>query len=100
MIRQGDVLLKKIDKIPDKTKLEKKNNILAYGEVTGHHHRFESPDVVTMVDPKTNTQYVTLGRDSLLEHEEHENLMIPKGIYEVVIQREFDMAQGVRQVVD
>lgn len=35
--RQGDVLISKINKLPQNLK-RVKNNTLAYGEISGHHH--------------------------------------------------------------
>ena len=105
-IRQGDILLQRIDKLPKE--LKKKNNILAYGEATGHHHRFESGDVSVYID-NGNQQYVEILQDTEIIHEEHgfatenENRKVtptPKGIYRVVQQREHDVVEGIRQVMD
>lgn len=40
MARQGDVLVVKIDKIPEDAKLSE-NKTIAYGEVSGHYHTFQ-----------------------------------------------------------
>jgi len=98
IIRQGDVLLEKVDELPKEAKV-KDDKILAYGEVTGHHHRFEAPQV-TCYTTEGDTQYAVLDQEATLLHEEHENLQIPKGIYKVKIQREFDLMTGIRQVYD
>lgn len=97
LYRQGDVLLKKIDVLPDN--LKPKDKILAYGEVTGHNHKFTSEQVLVFEDVK-HQQFVDVKEEAILEHEEHKHITIPKGLYEVVIQREFDIFQGVRQVLD
>ena len=97
IIRQGDVLLETVDEIPKGSKV-KDDKILAYGEVTGHHHRFETPQVT--VYAQGDTQYAVVDKESTLMHEEHENLQVPKGIYKVKIQREFDLMTGIRQVYD
>lgn len=97
MIRQGDILLKEIEKIPNR--LNEKDKVIALGEATGHSHRFESPNVKVMVDNKGN-QYVKVGQESELIHEEHENVKVPVGNYIVIQQREFDIVEGVRQVSD
>ncbi len=86
--RQGDVLLKEVKAFPDK--LEKKNKILAYGEVTGHKHQFLDKNTLVFTD-KDGQQYVeVLGKSSDLVHEEHAKINIPKGKYEVAIQKEYD----------
>jgi hypothetical protein len=97
MFRQGDVLLREVTKLPNG--LVEKNKILAYGEATGHHHRFESVQVQVFKDDN-GKQFVEVKEPSKLVHEEHAELEIPKGTYVVVTQREFDVIQGIRQVID
>jgi len=96
-IRQGDVLLIEIDKLP--ANLIEKDKTLAYGEVTGHSHRFENSAVCVFKDAKEQ-QYVQVEEESTLIHEEHAYAQVPKGIYEVRIQREVDLLGEVRQVLD
>ena len=98
IFRQGDVLLKQIKELPKGVR-PKEVKVLAYGEFTGHKHQFLGPFSELYIDIEGN-QYVYLGQDSLLAHEEHANMMIPEGIYEVIIQREFDLLEGTRQVAD
>jgi hypothetical protein len=98
IFRQGDVLLRQIKELPKGLK-PKQDKVLAYGEATGHMHLFFNPYTELYVDME-GKQYVYLVEDSLLEHEEHASVMIPQGTYEVVIQREFDLLEGTRQVAD
>ena len=95
--RQGDVLLKKILTIPKNVK--KKDKILAWGEITNHHHKFTAKQALVFAD-KDGKQFCDLEQDCILEHEDHAHLTIPKGKYEVVIQREFDPLEGIRTVLD
>ena len=99
IIRQGDVLLRKIKELPKGIKV--KDKILALGEGTGHSHRFDAsnPNAIVFIDTD-GKQYVQLVETSELIHEEHENVMIPEGNYEVIQQREYDVLQGIRQVMD
>lgn len=98
MIRQGDVLLIPIKGLPED--LKEKDKTIAYGEVTGHHHRFESKQVQVFVDANEQ-QFVQVNKPSKLIHEEHARLEVPKGKYKVVIQREFDILEdSIRQVMD
>jgi len=99
IFRQGDVLLKQINEVPKTAKL-KMDKVLAYGEATGHAHQFTSPFAELYVDVD-GKQYVYLVETAVLEHEEHANVEVPEGTYEVVIQRELDLMQNmVRPVVD
>ena len=92
-IRQGDVLLMKIDKLPE-TSVEK-DNVLARGEATGHSHKIMNGKVLQL----NSQQYVVVEKEAILEHEEHDNIEIPQGIYEVRIQREYNPIEN-RQVMD
>ena len=95
--RQGDVGLLKIQEFPKG--LNKKDNVLALGEVTGHSHRFESKQQLVFQD-ESGQQFVNLKQPQKLIHEEHAHLEIPKGKFKVVLQREFDLVEGIRQVLD
>lgn len=95
-IRQGDVILKKTDNIKGKQE-KKKDTILAYGEVTGHKHQLNG---LILESVFKNQRFVELIDDGTLVHEEHDKVEVPKGKYEVLIQRETDLAGEVRQVMD
>ena len=98
-IRQGDVLLRKINTLPKG--LKEKNKILAYGEITGHHHRFrENLQCVSVFADEQGKQFCDVKSEAVLEHEDHAHLKVPEGKYEVIIQREFDLIEGVRSVCD
>lgn len=114
IIRQGDVLLRPITTAPRgpaKSNMDK--TILAFGETTGHHHRFEHKGVVAFFkegDDAVGAQPIGGGGGTLdrfigeptqivavtipeggadLIHEEHTALHVPAGTYEVVRQREY-----------
>ena len=101
IIRQGDVLLKRVQKKPNGLKEKSRGRIvLAEGEVTGHAHVLTASDVVLMEDPKTGEMWLEVkSGDALLKHEEHAPHAVPMGIYEVVRQREYS-PQEIRRVVD
>jgi len=97
IIRQGDVLLKKVEKIPKGLK-KRDDKTVALGELTGHHHTFSGQ--VCVFGEMGKRQFVDVQQQSVLEHQEHKNIVVPKGKYEVIIQREFSALDGVRQVMD
>ena len=99
--RQGDVLIIKIDKLPDELQ-KAKDMVLLEGETTGHMHRvsgnatvFEPPrysgdGLLKIVEAKEGTQIV---------HEEHAPITLEPGIYECRRQREYDEKE-IRYVMD
>ena len=104
--RQGDVYLIKVDNF-DKTnyvKRESKNNnlILAYGEVTGHHHSIsllDYPDV-ELFENKDGDMLLDIPNVAMLTHQEHKPAInLSPGKYEVYIQEEYD-PEGMRKVQD
>jgi hypothetical protein len=96
-IRQGDVLLKPVEQIQGKVDC-KGEKVLALGETTGHKHILRGD---TTFYNHSGQVLVEVGEQGAkLIHEEHSNLEVPKGIYQVVIQREFTIQQGIQQVMD
>ena len=84
MYRQGDVLL--VAKEIPLAGLKEKDNVLARGEATGHSHRIEGAKVYVTED---GMQVVQVERAARLVHEEHGEMAIPHGTYEVVLQQEY-----------
>ena len=141
-IQQGDVLLKQVD--PEEFKNMRKemvkqqakdtwrndwditsricpdspNNtkcVVALGEATGHHHRFNNAPEGAIVTAYSTTSWRSKDNpaqcdfiaienttdDVTLSHEEHNPIQVPAGYYKVEIVREFDhFSQLERSVVD
>jgi len=98
MYRQGDVLLKEIEKC-EGVEIAQGMKILAYGEATGHKHILKG-EKVRFYETTGGQVQVQVERTAQLVHDEHEEIEIPAGNYQVVLQREFDLVSGVRQVMD
>jgi hypothetical protein len=97
--RQGDIGLFSIDSIPEKAK-KLKDKTLAYGEVTGHSHRFEDENLIERFAYKNKT-YLQVFNSVPLVHEEHKPLIIEKGIYEQIQEKEYSpFDEAIRKVVD
>ena len=95
--RQGDILLKPIEKIPKGVK--KKDLVLAEGEVTGHMHQFTDPMNVSCYE-LNGQQFVDVINTDVLIHNEHDTFSVDKGIYEIIQQREVDLSNEIRKVID
>lgn len=88
-VRQGDVLLERVDALPGKVK-ELPTNVVAYGEVTGHAHKVEvdAGDCVLVEDEEGN-MFVNVKGEATLRHDEHAPIKLTRGVYRVVKQREY-----------
>jgi hypothetical protein len=100
--RQGDVFLEPELTLPiDCRPLDRK--IVAWGEVTGHTHRFEAAlaDDVQLYEDTEGRLWIRVHRPAPLVHEEHETLHIEPGLYRYIPQREYQPGPvGFRDVVD
>jgi hypothetical protein len=105
VFRQGDVLLIAVDEIPAAAKKQPakgKKVILALGEATGHHHRFEFMDTsqnVKLYVADGGARYVHVSKGAQLLHEEHSTVAVPRGKYLLPTQVEYTPAE-LRRVVD
>lgn len=108
-IRHGEVIFKKIDKLPDSVTLKKTTNkeIVAHSE-TGHHHILEtktkdSIKIYTTLDGET---FVEVGDIAELWHQKtgtdvHTPHKVGKGFWKIQIKKEYDyFAKAIREVRD
>jgi len=105
VIRQGDVLLVRVKAIPKdaiEQPLTGSKVILAYGEVTGHHHRFEfvdRQDGVKLYKTDGGARYLHVPAPAELLHEEHSTARVGAGDYLLPQQVEYTPA-ALRNVED
>lgn len=93
--RHGDVLLVKIDSIPKGAKpLEDK--VLAYGEITGHTHRFVNADIERY--EYEGVKYLQVFNPTPLIHEEHKYQIIEPGMYRQEQENEWDYIENARKL--
>jgi len=109
LLRQGDVMLKRVDvAIPAETP-KKEDKAVAYGEHSGHAHVATGED--THVFTFEGKMYVSVGTDGggMLEHihlptqkqADHNPLRLGKGVYEVILQNQFNpFSKMMEQVRD
>jgi hypothetical protein len=97
--QQGDVLLVP-SKIPPQAK-KVDDPVLAHGEATGHAHRLHGDGFTVFEHPTTKKKHLRIVRTTALRHEEHKEIALPPGEYEVGGVREYDhFDEEARQVVD
>jgi hypothetical protein len=105
IIRQGDVALVRIKAIPaDAIEQAPHGNkvILALGEATGHHHRFEFMDKshnVKLYASAGGARFLDVAAPADLLHEEHSTARVGAGKYLLPQQVEYTPAE-LRRVAD
>lgn len=105
---QGDLLIRRIERLPENVRPEKPNNrhfIVAHSETSHHHVVDAKPGVEYFVtdDPLVAYLRVVDQTETTLEHlrsfDTHESFLIPGGTYEIRRQREYT-PEGWRRVAD
>lgn len=101
--RQGDVLLIPVAQAPQDARAVASADgrfVLAYGEATGHHHSVSATGTA-LLETDTNERFLQImeGSGIALEHQEHDPIVLPQGVYRVVLQREH-WPIGERRVAD
>jgi hypothetical protein len=113
--RQGDLLFREINEIP-KTAVKTEGTIVAHGE-SGNLHQAKGGQIqLYKVDhnkydlfaPKVVDQnqidYIDVKQKTVVVHEEHNKIDLPKNKYAVVHEREYDPfaveGQQIRTVLD
>ena len=104
-IRQGDMALVSVRAIPKdavEQKVKGKKLILALGEATGHHHRFEFVNTdhnVKLFHTNTGERYLEVLSPADLLHEEHSTARVPAGKWLLPQQVEYTPSE-LRRVAD
>lgn len=97
--RQGDVLIRRVEAIPDgltPVPLENGRVILMHGEVTGHAHAVVGECEFLAADLSDLEQrFLRIEQEAQVVHEEHASITLPPGNYEVRRQREYSPAAPV-----
>jgi hypothetical protein len=105
MAAQGEILLIRVDEIPDDAIEAKKvdGKFLVGHSETGHHHTVDSDSAVMLDTKNPLVSYLEVLQETDLKHERdfdtHESLRLTPGKYKVQRQREFS-PEGWRQVAD
>lgn len=84
-VRNGDLSIESIGKLPKGLK-KVKDGVILRGKATGHAHKVVGGDVLADGDKF----FIKVAKKATLKHEEHKNIELPKGIYQVIRQIEFN----------
>lgn len=100
--RHGDLNISKTDKLVGYK--ARKDNVLAWGEATGHAHRIKpktKEDVVEIYENEKGELAIKVKGVAVVTHEEHHTIEIPTGTYQIIREREYDYFQmNSRKVID
>lgn len=106
IMRQGDVLFTRINRLPKGEAKKRANGTVAYGEATGHSHTLAVEDrEIAEVYEIGDGLFVHVSESGVrLEgatfvHEEHGPIILAPGNYAVTIQKEYS-PQEIRSVID
>ena len=101
MHRQGDLLFIRVEELPAHTK--KGSKVLREGEVTGHLHQVatETAEVRDLVRGwGEDLKFVVAEEETQITHDEHGTIVLAPGIWQVVVQREYEPLSESRLVND
>lgn len=93
--RQGEVLFYGEDRlrnIPQDWKQRAKlvkDNVIIEGELSGHKHEVVNGKLYQHPDKK-DVMILEASEGCIIKHPEHKDVPMPKGVYEINIQREYD----------
>ena len=89
MWRQGDVLIQRVDEVPEFC-VRKDDLILARGEATGHSHRVADLESAELYMGRDGDLFLSVTADSAtIVHDEHGPITLERGTYRVWKQREY-----------
>lgn len=101
---QGDVYVKacKLPKACKAIDSENGKTVLALGEQTGHHHRFEQENVkIFHANDNSGRRFIVISKKpAILFHEEHAPIEFAPGTYEIFIARQWTDENEPIAVVD
>jgi len=116
MYRQGDVLLEKLNSLPERSNTNQTLLVRGEGRNHGHFIKGEAVEILNAEESELTdgggliTQYLNVMEEAALEHllidsgewtQEHAPITIPPGKYRVIKQREYNpYSKAIRAVKD
>lgn len=100
--RQGDVFFCPVKEVPKdaEQRTGPRRGILALGEATGHHHSVVELEAAEVYD-LGEQMFLHVGAEGVsIAHQEHGELQLAEGLYEVRIQTEEGPDEVLRRVAD
>jgi hypothetical protein len=99
LYRQGDVLIRKVTRLPQKPSAKRATGHILEGEATGHIHRVEDLSQAEVLEVGERL-FLRVGAEGVrIIHEEHNPIVLPPGNFEITRQREYS-PEAIRNVAD
>jgi len=98
--QHGDVILVKIDKLPDNAKETEVKNSFVVEKGEGIHTHVIHDTKHLKVFMSNEEMYLKVLKDLKIDHEEHGVQTITPGIYKKKIERQYDYENGVEKWVE
>jgi hypothetical protein len=99
MYRQGDLLFVEVDSLP-KGFRRVDDNVVHRGEVGGHSHRLIGGNIYSGWTPEGSRIFIVIDSVGRVVHEEHGEIILEKGVWMVVRQREYSPRTGFEYVIE
>jgi hypothetical protein len=103
MYRQGDLLFVEVERLPKKKGLTRvHDNVIQRGEASGHAHRLVGGELYeSWLDSfSEHRMFIVISTVGKVVHEEHGEIVLEKGIWMVVRQREYSPQRGSQYVLE
>ena len=98
--RQGDVAFNPIQKDEENLSLKEKNLnkfTVAKGEATGHHHTLNAEkESIDVYENEGGDLVLDIKEDTNLNHQQHNDIKIEKGMYVITKEREYDYFNDIK----
>ena len=95
--RQGDILLVKVDRVPEGETKTVRDYVIAYGEASGHSHTLKGDSEVTKTEE--GKVYLSISKPGIVTHQTHGDHELSAGHWEARRQRE-ETPEEPRTVAD
>ena len=95
MYRQGDLLFRAIERLPEGL-IPRSSQVIVEGEATGHSHCLLEGRVL---EDTQGALFLEVGKATQVIHQEHHATELPPGFYQVIRQREYT-PEAIREVFD
>ena len=93
LYRQGDVLIREVEALPEDA-ARREGLVLFEGEASGHVHMILEPGAAEVFEADEDLCLNVVAESATVVHDEHDPIVLQKGVYRVWQQREYNPLQS------